>query len=346
LTGRIDWWHAAVRGNRPGIGAALTRFGLRSAALAYGLGVRFRNAAFDRGWKTIHRVPVPVIGVGNLTLGGTGKTPAVEYIAGMYHARGLRVAVLSRGYGGRTGPNDEAMVLAANIPNVPHLQGKNRVELARRAVAELRSEVLVLDDGFQHRRLHRDLDVLLVDTTRPPMADRLFPGGTLREPATGLRRAGAILLTRCDQAEPRPTVEWLSRRFPGRPVATSVHEPRDLVRTDGEPEAVASLRGKPVAAVSGIGNPAAFRKTLATLGAEVVAERVFPDHHAYSPADEAGLRVWAASLPAGATVVTTQKDLVKLRLSELADRPVRAVRIGLAFLTGEAEFRAAVNGVV
>jgi tetraacyldisaccharide 4'-kinase len=346
LSGRFDWWHDVVRGDRRGIGALITRVGLRAAAVPYGIAVRARNAAFDRGWKDVQRAGVPVVSVGNLTLGGTGKTPAVEFVARVLRERDLRVVVLSRGYGAEQGPNDEAMVLEENVPDVPHLQGRDRVELARTAVEELEAEVLVLDDGFQHRRLHRDLDVVLIDATRPPATDHLFPGGTLREPASGLKRAGVVVITRCDQADPGPTLDWLAKWFPGRPIATSVHEPVDLVREDGDPEPVEALRGRRVGAVSGIGNPAAFRKTLTALGADVVGERVFPDHHGYTRTDVDGLRKWAESLSADAVVATTQKDFVKLRLAELAGRPVRAVRIGLKFLTGEAEFRAAVNGVV
>jgi len=345
LNGRYDWWHGVVNGRR-GVGAAFARVGLRAAALPYGLAVRARNAAFDRGWKTIHKAGVPIVSVGNLTLGGTGKTPAVEYVSRVLRERDLRVVVLSRGYGAEHGRNDEAMVLEENCPDVPHLQGRDRVELARTAVEELEAEVLVLDDGFQHRRLHRDLDVVLIDATRPPQVDRMFPAGTLREPAGGLKRAGVVALTRCDQADPGPMLDWLAKRFPGTPVATSIHEPADLVREDGDPEPVDALRGRRVGAVSGIGNPAAFRRTLAALGADVLSERVFPDHHGYTRADVDGLRAWAASLPADAAVATTQKDFVKLRLAHLAGRPVRAVRIGLKFLTGEADFRAAVNGVV
>src|SRR5262245_21936169 len=177
----------------------LARLGLRVASWPYGLGVRTRNALFDRGWKTVHRAAVPVVSVGNLTLGGTGKTPCVEYVARFYRELGQQVAILSRGYGAEAGRNDEAMLLEENLPDVPHLQDRDRVAVAERAVEELESEILVLDDGFQHRRLRRDLDIVLIDATRPPTRDHLFPRGTLRESASGLKRAGAILLTRCDQ---------------------------------------------------------------------------------------------------------------------------------------------------
>src|SRR5262249_14336937 len=155
----------------------------------YGLAVRLRNLCYHLGWKRSYRAPVPVVSVGNLTVGGTGKTPCVEYVARYYREHDLRVAILSRGYGGSSRPptpssgrNDEARVLEENLPDVPHLQGADRVALATVAVEELDSEVLVLDDGFQHRRLARNLDVVLVDTTVPWGYGYLLPRGLLREP--------------------------------------------------------------------------------------------------------------------------------------------------------------------
>lgn len=340
-------WLALVREERRGPFAFLARAGLRLASWPYGLGVRVRNARFDRSGKLIHRASVPVVSVGNLTLGGTGKTPCVEHVAAFYRDLGHQVAILSRGYGGDAGRNDEAMVLEENLPDVPHLQGCDRVELAATAAEELEAEVLVLDDGFQHRRLHRDLDVVLIDATRPPTRDYLFPRGTLREPASGLRRAGAIVLTRCDQvpaAELEAVRGWLAQRLPNTPVATTEHRPADLLGGD-EPEPVETLAGKPVAAFCGIGNPAAFRRTLESLGATVVNFRAFPDHHPYSRADVDDLMRWSEALPAGATVATTQKDWVKLRVPDLAGRPLRAVRIGLAFRSGQDEFDAALRRI-
>src|SRR5437870_5928929 len=143
---------------------------------------------YERGWNERRRAPVPVVSVGNLTVGGTGKTPCVEHVARFYRSRGLRVAVLSRGYGAAAGRNDEAMVLEENLPDVPHLQGPDRAALAFTAVEELESEVLVLDDGFQHRRLARDLDLVLVDATDPWGQGYLFPRGLLRESPASLRR--------------------------------------------------------------------------------------------------------------------------------------------------------------
>lgn len=343
---RPETFHALIRGDRRGPLAAAARAGLWAASWPYRAGVWWRNRGYDRGRRPIIRAGVPVVSVGNLTLGGTGKTPCVEYVAAFYRDRGLRAAILSRGYGVDAGPNDEALVLEENLPDVPHLQDADRAAAALRAVEELESEVLVLDDGFQHRRLHRDLNVVLIDATLPPWRDRMFPRGTLREPESSLRRAGVILLTRCDQAaDADATRERLTNRFPGAVVATSEHRPTALLGGD-EPEPVESLRGRTIAGFAGIGSPPAFRRTLEALGAMVADFRAYPDHHPYTRADVDDLRTWAAALPADALVATTQKDWVKLRLPDLSGRPVRAVRVGIAIRDGHDAFAAALARVV
>ena len=195
----MEKYRALVAGQTRGFWPECQRAGLWLASVPYGLAMRVRNRLYQSGWKKSFRAPVPVVSVGNLTLGGTGKTPCVEYVARLYRQHELRVAILSRGYGSSGGRNDEAMVLEDNLPDVPHLQGADRVALAMTAVEELESEVLLLDDGFQHRRLQRDVDIVLVDATNPWGHDHLFPRGLLREPPASLRRAGVVMLTRCDQ---------------------------------------------------------------------------------------------------------------------------------------------------
>lgn len=327
-----------VSGEARGLWPALQRLGLRAGSMPYGIAVRLRNAAYQRGWLPSERASVPVVSVGNLTAGGTGKTPCVEYVARFYRGLDRRVALLSRGYGGEGGCNDEALVLEENLPDVPHLQGADRVALARTAVEELESEILVLDDGFQHRRLARDLDLVLIDATAPWGHGYLLPRGLLREPPSSLRRAGVLVLTRCDQtpAEQRERLrQKIARIAPETPVIETTHRPMELSNSDGETSPLDLLREGPMAAFCGIGNPEAFRRTLRDLGARPADFRVYPDHHAYSRADVEELRRWAEGLPAGAVVVTTQKDLVKLRLSRLGDRPLWCLRIRLCVESGQ-----------
>jgi tetraacyldisaccharide 4'-kinase len=351
VTFPVETYRAVIRGERRGPLASLARAGLRIASWPYGLAVRLRNRRYDRGRRTIHRAAVPVVSVGNLSLGGTGKTPCVEYVARFYRDLGIRVAILSRGYGANAGPNDEALVLEQNLPDVPHLQGADRSSLADAAVEELDAELLVLDDGFQHRRLHRDLDIVLIDATSPPHRDALFPRGTLREPVSSLKRADVILLTRCDQvseAELKTIRDWLSQRASGVPIATSVHGVACLGKIiPGKPGEMSGniLKGQTVAAFCGIGNPGSFRKTVEGLGATVTAFREFTDHHAYTRTDVESLREWVAQFPADTWILTTQKDQVKLRLPELAGRELWAVEIGLQVKDGDAAFHEALRRI-
>jgi tetraacyldisaccharide 4'-kinase len=338
-----------IRGETRGIWPALQRFGLRAASVPYGVAVRLRNLGYQRGWQRSQRAAVPVVSVGNLTVGGTGKTPCVESVARFYRGLELRVAILSRGYGSTGGHNDEALVLEENLPDVPHLQGADRVELAHTAVEELESEVLVLDDGFQHRRLARDLDVVLIDATNPWGYGYLLPRGLLREPPSGLKRAGVVVLTRCDQAGPDALErlrQQVGRLAPGVLVVETHHRPVGLVNSDGDAASLDLLRGKEIAAFCGIGNPDAFRRTLEDLGAMVSAFRAYDDHHPYTHADVDDLHDWVRNLLGGAPVVTTQKDLVKLRLAHLAGHDLWAVQIDLYIATGRAEFERRLRAVM
>ncbi len=325
-----------VRSESRGALPALARLGLGGAAGVYRVGAGARNLAFDRGWKAVHRAGVPVVSVGNLTLGGTGKTPMVEWIGRWFRARGVRVAILSRGYGDASGMNDEGRVLEENLPDVPHLQGGDRVALARVAVEELESEVLVLDDGFQHRRLARDLDVVLLDALEPVGLGRIFPRGLLREPVGSLKRAGVVVLSRADLVDEstRRSIRARAERAAG-PLnwAMARHAPLDLVDSAGASYTLAELQGRKVGAFCGIGNPAGFRRTLEGMGVEVVGFRAFPDHHPYGAVDVADLAAWLRSTGAD-LALTTQKDSVKLRAAGLGPVPLRALRIGLDLMEG------------
>lgn len=331
-------YHSLVRGEARGLGAMLLRGGLWAASVPYGMTVRLRNCLYDWGLLASHRARVPVISVGNLTLGGTGKTPCVEWIARYFRQHDVRVAILSRGYGGREGRNDEALVLEENLADVPHLQDPDRVALAETAVTELESEVLVLDDGFQHRRLHRDLDIVLIDATNPWGHGRLFPAGLLREPVSSLARAHMALLTRCDlvdREELRKLTDRVQRLAPAAAVAATRHRPACFVNSDGATRNLEELAGRSAAAFCGLGNPDAFERTLANLNINVVAFRTFADHHEYTRTDVEDLRAWGQGQPEGLPLLTTQKDLVKLRVSRLGARELWALRIELEVETGQ-----------
>jgi tetraacyldisaccharide 4'-kinase len=331
------YYHDVISGRARGLWPALERGGLWAASFPYGWATRVRNRLYDCGWRHARRAPVPVVSVGNLTVGGTGKTPCVEYVAGYYQKRGLRVAVLSRGYGGRGAPNDEALVLRQNLPGVPHLQGADRAALAAHAVCTGESEVLILDDGFQHRRLARDVDIVLVDATQGWGHRHLFPRGLLRESWGGLGRAAVVVLTRCRQvpeSERSRLRREVARAAPGAAVAEAEHRPEEFVRADGRPARLHHLAGRPVVAFCGVGNPDAFRATLLGLGCAPRDFRTYPDHHAYSARDVAGLAEWSRRQPRDCVVVTTQKDLVKVRQCRLAGRELWALRVRFELLSG------------
>jgi len=327
-----------VSGRRRGLLAETLRLGLRGVEIPYTLAVRWRNHRYDTQRATIHRVPVPVVSIGNLTLGGTGKTPMVEWLARWFSGRQVRVALLSRGYGAANGEeNDEARELKEKLPHVPHLQNPDRVAAARQAIDQFDAQAILLDDAFQHRRLARDLDIVLLDALEPFGFDHVFPRGTLREPVAGLRRAQVVVLSRADILPP-PEREAIRRQVdryaPAATWAEVVHAPRTLLAASGQEQPLGSLRGQRVAAFAGLGNPAGFRHTLQTCGYQVVDFREFPDHHRYGPAELESLAAWAARLD-GAAVVWTHKDLVKLKGDHLGPRPLWAVSIGLDFLAGQ-----------
>ncbi len=345
----VQTFDSAIRKGQAGLGNRLVRAACWWLSIPYAIGIWFRNRRFDRNPNRAVRVPIAVISIGNLTLGGTGKTPAVEFFARHLRNRDCRVAILSRGYGSDTGPNDEALLLEDNLPDVPHLQGRDRVALAATALEELESEVLLLDDGFQHRRLHRDFDIVLIDATRNIFDEHLFPRGLLREPVASLQRAHAVILTRCDRATPgsvRVQMAELNRRFPHLLLATARHSTLELIREGTIPLEPSTLRGRSVLAFCGIGNPEAFQKTLVELGANLIGFRPFADHQKYTRDDVESLRSWAATFPSETVVVTTQKDFVKLRTPDLEGRPLLALRIEFAFQSGESELLARLDSML
>ena len=221
-----------VSGRRRGGVASALRGILAAAEVPYTWAVRWRNRRYDCGAKAVHRIGVPVISVGNLTLGGTGKTPMVEWIVRQFLAQGKTVGIISRGYGAHSGPNDEALELAWKLPGVPHVQDPDRVAAARRAIEEFGCQVLVLDDAFQHRRIARDLDIVLLDALEPFGYEHVFPRGTLREPLAGLARAHIVALSRADllTAEQRSTIrDRVAQLSPQAVCVEVVHAPLALV---------------------------------------------------------------------------------------------------------------------
>jgi tetraacyldisaccharide 4'-kinase len=315
-------------------------------------------ASYTWGVCRRRQLPCAVVSIGNLTLGGTGKTPLTMWVARWYQQQGWRVAVLSRGYGARPaaplrvvsagdGPlldwqaaGDEPYLLACSLPGVPVLIGKDRYHTGRYAYEQFGAQVLILDDGFQHYALRRDLDIVLIDTSNPFGPGTLLPRGILREPLRALRRADAIVLTRVEMAgETLPALCQQIRRWNGQQpiyrlatVVEALHQRETSSVVD-----LAALRPQRVVAFVGIGNPQAFISTLTQLGAEVVALLVFPDHHPYTQEDWRTI-VATVDQQQAACLVTTEKDAVRLAPSWQASVPLYTLRIGVTFAAGEALF--------
>lgn len=340
-----------VDGTSRGPAATLARLGLTAVSAPYGLTVAARNAAYDLGLLPVTRADVPVVSIGNLTLGGTGKTPLVAWTARLLARLGRRPAIVSRGYGARPGEtSDEAAELSILLPEVPHVADRDRPRAAALAAAA-GADAVVLDDGFQHRRLARDLDIVAVDATDPCGCGRLFPRGLLREPLAGLARAHAVVLTRASAVEAPRRAEIraaLAAACRGRPPpvwAEADHRPVGLRTAAGDTQPLDTLRGRRVFAFAGIGNPAAFRTAVAALGAEIVGFQPLADHHAYRATDLDALGRAAATARAD-LVVTTLKDLVKVRRDALAELPLAALEIAIDFSSGAASLESAVGAAV
>ncbi len=329
------WFLETVSGQRRGLVAGATRAVLRGGALVYAAGLVCRETAYRCHWVKPVEVPARVISVGNITLGGTGKTPAVLYLARLFRDAGEQVAILTRGHGGERhyganivhdgferllGPDevgDEAVLLADRLGDVPVLVGRDRRETAAEAVHRFDATVLLLDDGFQYRRLAVDEHVVLLDATQPFGTGRLFPAGTLRDPPSYLARANQIWLTRCDHPDAIPPEHlraMVQRVAPNVPVYRARHTPARLwTFTGAQPVELARLRGKRVMGMAGIGNPSAFWATLRSLDIASLVPASFPDHHRYEP-DEIAEVVQQATAMNCDVVVTTEKDAVRLDL--------------------------------
>jgi tetraacyldisaccharide 4'-kinase len=314
---------------------------LAPLAAGYRAGVAVRNALYDHAWLRAERVPARVLSVGNLTVGGSGKTPTALWLAEALGRRGRRVALVARGYGKRrpgvvvvgdgralvdpAEGGDEAVLLAMRS-GLPVVTGERRADAARAACDRFGCDTIVLDDGFQHRALARDADLVLVPAEGLP--GRLLPAGPLREPPSAVARARALLALGDETGLPaRPVAPAGMPVFVGRVV------PCGVVTTTAEAALVvhdlASLPRDGVVAVAGVARPERFFALLERLGCRVVERVAVPDHHAYAPAD-------LARFDGGRPVVTTEKDLVKLaRLPGARTRRLAAVRIDVEVEDGE-----------
>ncbi len=363
---------SVIEGRRSGFGAATLRIVLEQLSYLYAAVVQVRLWLFHHGLRRPHTLGCQVLSVGNLTVGGTGKTPIVEAFARELQRRGRKVAILSRGYkkdqpslgerllnaltlrDRRRDPpvvsdgkhllldsargGDEPFMLASNLPDVAVIVGRDRVKSGKYAIRRLGCDTLILDDGFQYLSLRHRLDIVLVDRTNPFGNRHLLPRGILREPVRNIRRAGFVFITKSNGDGAEDLKREVRRLNPDAEVSECRHCARYLQNVfTREPCGLDRLRGMDLAAVSGIAAPKGFEDELIRLGARVLYHKRYADHHRYTQLEI--LDVINKGLARGASaVLTTEKDAVRFPLIERCDLPVYFLRVEIEMLSGEEAF--------
>jgi tetraacyldisaccharide 4'-kinase len=341
-----------VSGQSTGTLAAVLRLLLNIAAVFYGLGIALRNRLYDKGRRKSYAVTpaglvtsdrtqatIPVISIGNITVGGTGKTPMVIWLCNFLQGKGINCAILTRGYKATKGKqSDEPAVLVRNCPGAALVVNPDRLAGAMEAVKRHRAQVLIMDDGFQHRRLHRDIDIVTIDAMLPFGFNKILPAGLLRESVTALKRAHAAVITRCDLVSEdnlAKLAQTISRINPNMVVAGAVHAPVCAMTAGDRQISLEQLRGRKVYAFCGIANPDAFLATISRLGVNLVGSKIYDDHHNYTAGDVSG--IYADAAQSGAeTILATEKDYNKIGLPDNASDLVLAyLAVKLRFISGQ-----------
>ncbi|MDR4506235.1 MAG: tetraacyldisaccharide 4'-kinase [Candidatus Scalindua sp.] len=351
-----EYYVSILSGHEKGIISIPIRFLLSLCACLYFTVLQTRSALYKYGVARRRCLPVKVVSIGNITTGGTGKTPLVEFVARYLSSKKKKIAILSRGYGGRTasvsvtatstaevierdktGVNDEYLVLNENLNDIPILLGRDRILNGHKAIRNFGAEFIILDDGFQHIRLKRDLDIVIIDTLNPFAGEYLIPRGMLREPLKCLERADLFILSHCNQIheEDLKTIYAKLRNFNSTiPICESTHHPVHVENlADNTKVKTLWLRKKRVYGLCAIGNPQSFAGTLKELDAEVIQFRTFLDHHAYTQAELDDIIAEAKSLRADAILVT-QKDAVKIRGKNIHDARIMSLAIEIRITKG------------
>jgi len=362
-----EYYLSILSGHQRGLFATIIRSFLSVLAFLYLAGLHTRSALYRYGITKRKTLPAKVISIGNITAGGTGKTPLVEFLARYLRTKKKKIAILSRGYGGRipsgsecdkspengkfknrNGVNDEYLILSENLEGIPILLGKNRLYNGEKAIINYGSECLILDDGFQHIKLKRDLDIVVIDALNPFAGEHLIPRGFLREPVKGLKRADLFVISHCNQINEdrlRTLYTKLQNFNKNIYICESIHEPAYLENiSDNSLWNTSWLRGKRIYGLCAIGNPQSFAVTLKELGVCLVQFRTYLDHHAYTQAELDNVIAEAKHLGADAIVVT-QKDAVKLRNKDIHDANVMSLKIEIRITKGIEFFEEAVSNV-
>lgn len=349
---------------------------LRGMSYLYEFGVSCKLAMYNSGIMHKEKLPCCVISIGNITVGGTGKTPTAQKMAGIVKAMGYRVVILNRGYRSHWGKEigvvsngekifmtayeagDEAYLMAKTLPGIPVIIGKNRAVTGRYAVEKMNAEVIIMDDGYQHWQLERDLDVVLVDTLNMFGNGCVLPRGTLREPLENLSRGNIFLLTKTDQSSKLSRIQLrntIAKYNAGAPVVESIHHPKNFVEIADWYKGISNnyrdleeLRGKNVMVFSAIGNPSSFEQTLSSIGLNILEAVRYPDHHDYGMLEMQYINERASSLNAVA-MVATAKDAVKIPTEFIySDReiPLYILNMDICITEGMDKFREYIDNAI
>lgn len=340
-----------VAGTEKGLFKSLLRAVLGVISLVYKCVVSLRNIGYDIGISKGTKVDAAVISIGNITTGGTGKTPLVIWLCDVLKSRSVSCAILTRGYKSQKGKlTDEPAMLAKSCGDAWVIVNSDRSAGAKKAINEFGAKVLVMDDGFQHRKLRRDLDIVAVDATRPFGYGKILPAGLLREPVKSLRRAQAVIITRFDQGSREnmdDLVERIEKIAPGITIAKAVHKHSYAKMMKGEKLSIEELREKKIYAFCGIGNPDAFLNNLENSGFSVVGSKVYNDHHDYTAEDMSEIHQEAKELGAD-LVLSTEKDWVKTALLVMGNFDIvfAYLVLELDFIDGADKIEALVDSVI
>jgi tetraacyldisaccharide 4'-kinase len=372
LIEELEQWGAdVIFGRARGFRAAMTRFLMSWLSWIFRALVQIRIALYRKSWKPQAFLGAQVVSIGNLTVGGTGKTPVVELLAKSLRDRGRKVAILSRGYkskkldrvqkwidaNGKQIPGDrmprvvstgsallldskfagdEPFMLARNLDGVAVIVDKNRVKGARFAIGELQAETLMLDDGMQYLDLAHSIDIVLIDSHSPFGTGSLLPRGTLREPPRNLRRASYILITKCDGSSNAELITRIRKYNATADIIECAHGPIHLENLyTREREPLSFLDGKWVGAISAIAVPENFERSLTSLGAKVEIKRRFSDHHRFNRRDVDNFMQRCVERDME-IIVTTEKDAVRFPRPTEINVPIYFLRIEVQILEGQA----------
>jgi len=336
--------YKVMKNEERGFFVPVMRILLSLLSFLYAFGERIVGWMYDSGMLRMYKAPVPVISIGNITLGGTGKTPFTIFVADYFTDNGKKPAVLIRGYG-----DDEHRMLKDALPDIPVLVGRDRVKNAFKEVVR-ETDVLVLDDGYQHRRLERDLNILLLDCPNPFGNGHLCPRGILREPVSSIRRADMIVLTKADRMEESDReniVQKINGLAPGVPVIISRHEPVCMRDVTGAVYSTDELSGKKICLVSGIADPEYFAHTVRACGGIIVEEITFGDHYGYAQQDVD--RIFAKCFSSRVDMLlVTEKDHVKMKKLDLTriEEKLYVLCVRIDIIDQKERFIAGLNSVI